>query len=118
MKPNILFVFSFITMVFVTIIVVFFLNKFLFLIYGYSMDLTKSASVKAFEAYRTIYKTKVVIIAASFFISIILLLFARKLTSQIPHFIYVGVYVICWIIAIIFSILCAFLMFFPTDPLV
>lgn len=50
MKANSLFIFSFVIMVLATIVVVFFLNKFLLFINGYSMDLTKGARAGAFGA--------------------------------------------------------------------
>jgi hypothetical protein len=118
MKPNIFFIFSFILMVFVSFMVVFCLNKFLFFIHGYNVDTTKVASAEAFEAYKTIYKSKVLIIVACLILSIVLLLFARKLTLQNPHLIYKVVHGICWLITIIFLILCTLFIFLPKGPLV
>jgi len=105
-------------MIFVTIVSVFFLNKFLFLIHGYHMDMTKSTSVEAFEAYKAVYKTKIFLIVASLVISIILLLFARKIALQNPLFINKVLYVFSWIMTIIFSILSGMFIILPKGPLV
>jgi hypothetical protein len=118
MKLKVLFILSFTIMILVTVIAVFFLNKFLFLIHGYSMNLTESTSAQAFEAYKTIYKTKVLLIVVSLVISIILLVVARKSTLQNPIFSYKIIYGISWLMTIIFSILCALFIILPKGPLV
>jgi hypothetical protein len=105
-------------MILATVIAVFFLNKFLFYIHGYNIDLTKDASVEAFAAYKAIYKSKVVFVIAGLVLSVILLLFARKLTLVNPLFIYTVVYGICWLMAITFLIFCVFFIILPKGPLV
>jgi hypothetical protein len=116
MKPNTFFFISFIIMIFVAIIAVFFLNRFLFFIYGYNIDPTKGATVEAFQAYKAIYKTKVFLVVSGLVLSIILVFFARKLTLQSPHLIYNVVYATCWLSTSIFTIICIFFIILPTGP--
>lgn len=118
MKLNIYFFISFLVMLALTIIVVFFLNKFLFFIHGFDMNSTNNTTVDTFKAYKTIYKSKVLIIISGLIISIILLVFARKLSLQNPYWEYQLAYGICWVITIIFIILNIFLVFLPKGPLV
>jgi hypothetical protein len=118
MKPNIFFICSFILNILVTIMAVFFLNKFLFFIYGYDINISRGNSAEAFEAYRNIYKSKVSVILASIIISFILLFFARKLSIQNPYLVYKIIYGICGLIAIVFIILYTIMIILPNGPMV
>lgn len=105
MKLNIYFFISFLVMLALTIIVVFFLNKFLFFIHGFDMNSTNNTTVDTFKAYKTIYKSKVLIIISGLIISIILLVFARKLSLQNPYWEYQLAYGICWLLQLYSSFL-------------
>jgi hypothetical protein len=117
MKSNILFFISFILMILISIIVVFFLNRFLFFIYGYNVDPSIGPTAEAAQAYKAIYNSKVFIELVGLILSIVLLFFARKLTLQNPHLFYCVIYATCWLITIIFSILGIFFIILPKGPL-
>jgi hypothetical protein len=118
MKSSFFFIFSFILMLAISVMVVFFLNEFLFFIHGYTVDTSKTANVETFEAYKNIYKSKIVIIVVSLIMSIVLLLFARYQSLHNPFLIYKIIYAFCWIFVITFFVLCCLLVFLPKGPMV
>jgi|SRR5579863_1732843 len=117
-KLNVFVVLSFLVTILLTIIVVCFLNKFLLLVYGYRQDMIESMRPESFEAYRAIFKPKIFVVLASFLMSIILLVFARKLSVQNPRLIYFVIYGASWVILIIYLVILALFFIVPKRPLV
>jgi hypothetical protein len=106
-------------MIVFTVVVVFFLNRFLFFICGYSTQLLHdTVSVAAFEAYRAVYKVKIFMIFAGMISSVILLFFGHKFKARSPYWSAFIIYGICWLMAIIFLAICLFFFVFPTGALI
>ena len=118
MKFNILFAISFIIMIVLTIITVFFLNRFLFFIHGFTWEPKDSLTVEKFKAYKAIYPSKVVIIFGGFVASLALLIYSRKMLFHNPQQLYQLIYVACWIIFIVFLIFVVFFFVVPRGGMI
>ena len=118
MKYKVLFFISFFMLLALAVLVLFFLNKFLFLIHGFDMNSTKNTTAETFKAYKTIYKSKLLVMVLGLILSIVSLLFARKISVQNPCWKYHFLYIICWLFTLIFTLLNVFLFVLPKGPLV
>jgi len=66
----------------------FFRDDFLFFINGYDIRLAKTTTAESFQAYKTIYKSKVIIVLLETFLSLITLLMSRKVFISKKYFLY------------------------------
>jgi len=96
----------------------FFRDDFLFFINGYDIHLAKTTTAESFQAYKTIYKSKVIIVILETFLSLITLLMSRKLFISKKYFLYRLIFWVSLVIAVIFLTLCFAFIFLPKEPLV
>jgi hypothetical protein len=88
MRLNIFFIVVAIISSVISFITILYLNKFLFFIHGYDSNLLKSTSVEAFDAYRSIYKARLIFLISAFILSTITFFWAKNLQNKSPFLIY------------------------------
>ena len=118
LRTNMFFIISVAVMALLVVIVVFFLNKFLYVLHGYDTNSANTVDVRSFKVYKVIYRTKVIVVFIGFLLSIAELIYARRVLLQYPNFGYTILYGICWLIVAIFVLACLALIFLPKGPLV
>lgn len=81
-KPRYYYYLSFILMIFLTGVIIFIPNSFLFFLYGYKPDPLAEMSVQSFKAYKTINPVKISMIFFGFVGSVLQLIILRKNSNQ------------------------------------
>jgi len=117
-RINIIFGTSLLVMIIWVIIMMFFLNRFLFFIHGFTWESMDLATVEKAKAYKAIYPTKVFMIFAGFIASIVMLFYSRKLRMNGSKKLYQFTSGICWIIFIIFLTFVIFYFIVPKGPMI
>jgi len=117
MKRSFLFVILFSLTTILTVILIFFLNKFLFYINGYHTDLIGVNSVESGEAYKHVYPSKVALFFGGFVVSAVTLILFKKTFVQNGLLSFL-IYGVCGLMAIIFLIHCFFFFLLPHNSLV
>ncbi len=116
MKKSLIFVISFVGLFALTFVTLFFLNGFLFFIYGYHID-KNNLTQESFKAYRTIYGTKVVFVVISILLNFLMIIIVRKHLTQTPILLYKSIYFITLLMLISVIFLGIAMLFLPRPPI-
>ena len=87
----------------------------MFLINGYEIKLINVYNSESFEAYKGVYKSKICLIIAEFFLSVLVLVIGKR--SKNKGVLYNFIFWISFILALVFLFILIFILIIPKGPL-
>lgn len=106
MKLTVFVYVSFIIMLILAVIALFFQNKFLFFLHGYDSSLIGDTKVESFIAYKNIYKSRLLLYVIGFLSSLVALFFSNKSNSKL-------IFTISLLLGLLFLAMIFFYFFLP-----